>query len=146
MTTEQKRTQLLNMTRGATPIVLLYNVGYNIVAVEVERVTPKTAGGFAMPYEADAMRRICEAIGAENAQSDTEAQQRNEARADAKKDGMTGRMFTTWQHYEDDADDADIRAAMDAVPCLVNYGGTLRAVNVEAGGSRAAIILKDMQA
>lgn len=109
------------MIRGGMSAVQLHRVGYMIVATEAEHVTAQTAGTITMPTEYGALQSVCDAIGAAD-------------------------MLATWQHYGEDAAAADIRAAMDAMPCLVNYGGTLRAHNLNARGNTAAIILKDMQA
>jgi hypothetical protein len=144
-TTQRQRQRLLQMVNGATPVVQLYNVGYMIVAVEAERMTEPTAGCITMPSEADALRRICEAVDAGNPRKGTLQPQRHKKPTAAKIAGFAGQMLCTWRHYGEDAAAEDIADAMKQYPCLVNYGGTLRAINVHACGE-AAIILKDMQA
>ena len=125
--------------------MLLYNVGYMLVATEAEHPTPEAAGGITMPEEPDALRRVYAAVHgdkeADGSGIPTDAIKPAGAAADAK----AGLSLATIHHYGEEAADEDIRAAMDAMPCLVNYGGTLRAHNLNAGGSTAAIILKDMQ-
>lgn len=118
-TTEQTRTRLLKMIRGGMSAVQLHRVGYMIVATEAEHMTAQTAGTITMPTEYGALQSVCDAIGAAD-------------------------MLATWRHYGEDAADEDIAEAMQQYVCLVNYGGTLRAENLNAPVREAAVILKDM--
>lgn len=142
--TEQNRARLLSIARGVECKALLYNVGYTLLAIPAENVQERTAvAGYAMPCEYGAIQSICDAIRRGEREKGAAVHAGTENAPAAGIDGKAD-MLATWRHYEEDADDEDIREAMAHYPCLVNYGGTLRAHNTGAGGTDVAVILKDM--
>lgn len=148
MTTEQNRARLLQMTRGHEDAVLLFRVGYMIVAVPVEDTDGKVDAvpdSCIMPCEPQAMQSIFAAVDARIAarRSNTTTERMN-ATAGAGMGGR-GHFLCSWDVFGDDATDADIAEAMAKQPCLVNYGGKFRAMNLHARAEGVAIIVKNMQ-
>ena len=148
MTTEQKRQRLINMTRGREDVVLLFPLIYGLAALPSEvadAYNMDARGCYTMPCEPHAVQRICNAIEArERARRDFVTPQLEDAE-NSPKNGVKWQIILTTRHYEDDADEVEVQDAMKTRPCLVNYGGTLRAVNIDADSTEPAIILKDMQ-
>lgn len=149
MTTEQNRARLLQMTRGHEDAVLLFRVGYMIVAVPVEDTDGKADAvpdSCIMPCEPQAMQSIFDAVDARiAARRSNTAAQRIDAAAGAGS-GKTPRFLCFMGNvYDDTANDADIAEAMATRTCLVNYGGKLRATNLHARAEGVAIIVKNMQ-
>jgi len=143
------RGYLISLTRGHEDAVLFFRVGYMLVAAPVEEVDGKpdaVRDSFIMPCEHRAVHAICDATDAHIAARLTDTQrQRMNAPAGA---GMGGRRHflcvCTDDVLDDTASDADIATAMASQPCLVNYGGKLRAMNTDAAGG-CKIILKDIK-
>lgn len=148
MTTEQNRRHLINMTHGREDVVLLFPVIFGLAALPADVADAygmDARGSYTMPCEPQAVQRICDAVEArERARRGKFLPQREDAQ-NSPKNGIKWQVIVTWQHYEDDADEAEVRDVLAKQPCLVNYGGKLRAVNVDADSTDVAIILKDMQ-
>ena len=142
------RGYLISLTRGHEAAVLLFRVGYMLVAVPVEEVDGNpdaVRDSFIMPCEPQAVQSICNAIDARiAARRSNTAAQRLDAAAGTGRGGRR-HFLCTWDVFGDDANDTDIAEAMATQPCLVNYGGKLRAMNLQARSEGAAIIVKDMQ-
>ena len=136
------------MARGHEDAVLLFRIGYMIVAVPVEDTDGKAdavCDGCIMPCEHRAVQSICEAVDARiAARRSNTATERMNATAGAGMGGR-GHFLCSWDVFGDDANDADIAEAMAKQPCLVNYGGKLRATNLHARAEGVAIIVKNMQ-
>lgn len=130
---------LLNTMRGTTDIAYMWFAEIFVIIADGSYFTTPPSCNLAMPCEPDALRSIY------GLKTPTHEQPQHVFDTEATDAGRV-QYIMTWRHYFDDNTDSEIAEAMAKYPCLVNYGGTLRAVNVEAGGSDFAIILKDMQA
>lgn len=147
-TAEMNRARLLQMTRGHEDMVRLYNIGYMVLilpaAVADAYDKQHRGNGYAMRCEPNAVQRICAAAEAREAAKLPEHIRPTHEAATAAASGVKWQGICATQCYGEDADADDIAEAMAAQPCLVNYGGTLRAMNIDKNGY-CAVILKDMQ-
>ena len=126
-TAGENRTRLLRMIGGEDGIKKLYfyMAGYTLICTDVEDDTKPAR--FSFPVDDAAARFFMDAAGA------------------VSQDDGAKHYCATFTYYGDDANDADIEAAMQQHPCFVNYGGTLCAHNTESAGE-LCFITKDMQA
>lgn len=145
MTTQDKRTQLIGMTHGrGCNRVEVFPLGYMAVAHSLDAGTAygeAVQGCVVLPCEHNAVQSICAAVAKrERARRGNTTPTPEDA---AQRTPRNTDTICTPLWYDDRAADADVLEAMATHPCLANYGGTLRAVNVDAAAA-VVIILKDM--
>ena len=143
--TEQQRAQLLSMIHGTdgAPRLYFYMAGYTLLCTDVEDTTKPAQ--FSMPTDEDGKRLFLGAFSAASKDGGATPQKDATQPATASLRGKAANFRAAWEYFGDEAADEDIAVAMKQRPCLVNYGGTLRAHNPEADGE-LCFIIKDMAA